>query len=50
MLVIIKIHFTEAVKLCFYCAATADAFDTIKEWDAKRAVHTVTAFYICRNP
>jgi len=50
MLVIIKIHFTEAEKLCFYYAATADAFDTIKGWDAKRAIHTVIALYICRKP
>jgi hypothetical protein len=36
MLVIIKIHFLAAEKLCFHYAATADAFDTTKGWEAKR--------------
>jgi len=50
MLVIIKMHFLEAEKLCFQYVATADAFDTIKGWDAKRGIHPVTALYICRSP
>jgi hypothetical protein len=49
MLVIIKIHFLEAEKLCFHYAATADAFETIKGWDAKRGIHTLTALCICRS-
>jgi hypothetical protein len=47
---IINIHFLEAEKLCFHYAATADAFDTTKRWDAKGGIHTVTAVYICRSP
>jgi len=50
MLVIIKIHFLEAEKLCFHYAATADVFDAIMGWDTKRGIHRVTAFYICCSP
>jgi hypothetical protein len=51
MLVVIQRNFLEAEKLCFHYAATADASaDTVKGWDAKRGIHTVTALYICRGP